>query len=124
VTADSDDARRPLTGDEETLVAALLGHDFGGVEALRVQAGQVSASPGCTCGCGSLDLHVPGAAPRSSAPSPLPVEGTVVDAEGAPIGGLIVFLDGGMLAYLEVYSFVDHPLPLPLAERVRWEAGP
>ena len=111
-------AFRALTDDEQDLLAACLSADFDGVEALRAQARQALASPGCTFGCGTIDLHVPHA-PRSSASSPLPVEGEVVGPGGEPIGGLLVFLDDGRLAGLEVYSFGD-PLPLPPADQVRW----
>jgi hypothetical protein len=110
---------RPLTGNERALLDALLRHEFPGVNELRVQARQTSASPGCTCGCGTLDLHVPDTAPRSSASSPVPVEGTVVGADGEPIGGLLLFVEDGRLSSLEVYSLVDDPLPMPLRERVR-----
>ncbi len=90
---------------------------------LRVQARQVSASPGCTCGCGTLDLHVPDTVPRSAASGPVPVEGTVVGADGEPIGGLLLFVEDGRLSSLEVYSLVDYPLPMPLPERVRWQTA-
>jgi hypothetical protein len=114
---------RPLTSNEVTLLDALLRHEFSGVDELRVQAGQVRASPGCTCGCGTLNLHVPDTAPRSGAGNPVPVEGTVVDADGEPIGGLLLFVDDGRLSGLEVYSLVDDPLPMPLPERVRWQTA-
>ena len=110
---------RALTGNERALLDAILLQEFDGVKALRVQVGQAMASPGCTCGCGTIDLHVPHAAPKSSAHSPLPVEGEVLGAGGEPIGGLLVFLDDGRLAGLEVYSYGD-PLPLPLVDQVRW----
>ena len=111
---------RPLTRSERALLDAFLGNEFEGVAELRVQASQVSASPGCTCGCGTIDLHVPDAVPTSSASSPVPVEGTVVGGDGEPIGGLLLFIDGGHLSGLEVYSY-DEPLPLPRPEQVRWQ---
>lgn len=114
---------RVLTSNERALLDGFLRQEFNGVEALRVQARHVLASPGCTCGCGSIDLHVPDDAPTSSSRSPLPVEGEVLGDGGEVgdvIGGLIVFLDEGRLSYLEVYSFLDDPLPLPHADEVRW----
>jgi hypothetical protein len=116
-------ADRPLASSEVALLDALLRHEFEGVDELRVQTRQVSASPGCTCGCGTLDLHVPDTVPRSSSCSPVPVVGTVVDADGDPIGGLLLFVDDGRLSGLEVYSFADDPLPMPLPEQVRWETA-
>ncbi len=53
----------------------------------------------------------------------MPVVGTVVDADGEPIGGLLLFVDDGRLSGLEVYSIADDPLPVPLPERVRWETA-
>jgi len=70
-----------------------------------------------------LDLHVPDTVPRSSSGSPVPVVGTVVDADGEPIGGLLLFVDDGRLSGLEVYSLADDPLPMPLPEQVRWETA-
>jgi hypothetical protein len=110
---------RALTSNERAVLNAFLLHEFDGVEALRVQARQVLASPGCSCGCGSIDLHAPNDTPMSSAGSPLPVEGEVLGDDGKPIGGLLLFLDDGRLTGLEVYSF-DDPLPMPLPDQVRW----
>jgi hypothetical protein len=111
---------RPLTGSELALLTAFLRHEFPGVDELRVQARQTSASPGCACGCGTLDLHVPDTVPRSSASSPVPVEGTIVGTNGESIGGLLLFVHDGRLSSLEVYSLVDDPLPMPLPAHVRW----
>ena len=112
---------RPPTSSELALIDAFLSRDFHGVEALRVQARRVSVSPGCTCGCGTLDVHVPDTAPRSSASGPVPVVGTVIGAEGEEIGGLLLFVHDGLLSSLEVYGFGDEPLPLPRPEQVRWQ---
>lgn len=111
--------RRTLTSDERALLNGFLVAEFDGVAALRVQAGQVLASSGCTCGCGTIDLHVPSDAPRSSSRRRMPLEREVVGAEGQPIGGLLLFLDDGWLSLLEVYSFGE-PLLLPPPHRVRW----
>ena len=113
--------RRPLTGTERALLDALLEHEFPGVEELRAQVSLATASPGCECGCGTIDLHVPDGSPPSTAESPAPVEGTVVDAAGEPVGGLLLFLEEGRLAGLEVHAFDDEPLPLPPVGQVRWD---
>lgn len=110
---------RPLTSNERAVLDRFLVQNFDGVEALRLQARHVLASPGCTCGCGTINLHVPHDAPKSSSGSHLPIEGELLGADGEPIGGLLLFLDDGRLAGLEVHSF-DDPLPLPLADQVRW----
>jgi hypothetical protein len=41
---------------------------------------------------------------------PIPAEATVLDAEGQPLGGVIVFLKEGYLSMLEVYSFGVSPI--------------
>ncbi len=117
-------ARRPLTATERALLDSLLDHDFEGVEELRVQAREATASTGCECGCVTIDLHVPDGVPVSTAPSPAPVEGTVVDAAGEPIGGVLLFVADGRLSGLEVRS-LDEPLAtLPPPERIDWETVP
>lgn len=99
----------PLAGDEQALLDALLAHSFPGVEALRLQAKHVEAKSGCECGCGSIDLVVTDDnVPRSTAISPV-AEAEVFASNGSGIGGLLLFLDGGLLSSLEVYSYDDPP---------------
>ncbi len=116
------DRPTPLDSSERALLLGLLAHDFAGVEALRVQALAVEAVPGCVCGCGTIELTPLGTdLPRSDAESPVPVAGDVLDAAGEPVGGLLLFVEDGLLSALEVYSEADvDPLPLPSADRVRW----
>jgi hypothetical protein len=114
----SDPTRRPLTRTERSLLDSLLDRDFDGVAELRAQVEHATASSGCECGCGLIDLHVPAHLPVSSAAGPVPVEGTVLDADGGQIGGLLLFVEHGRLAGLEIYSY-DEPLPLWAPERVR-----
>ncbi|WP_209313924.1 hypothetical protein [Blastococcus sp. TF02A-35] len=90
------------------------------MEELRAQAPDATASPGCGCGCGTVGLHVPDGLPASTAESPVPVEGTVVGPRDEPVGGLLLFVEHGRLAGLEVYPLDDEPLPLPRVDRVRW----
>jgi hypothetical protein len=78
---------------------------------------------GCTCGCGTIDLIPEGAFPDSESASPVPVEGRVLDMGGKDVGGLLLFLRGGMLASLEVYSFGE-PLSLPAVDNVSWVLQP
>lgn len=112
---------RPLKSNERALLDGFLALDFEGVAALRIQARGVMAAPGCTCGCGSLDLFPDGASPRSTAASPIPSEGGIRDDAGEEVGGLLLFLDAGRLSYMEVNSYFD-PLPLPPPEHVHWTA--
>ena len=106
----SDPTRRPLTRTERSLLEALLDHDFDGVAELRAQVEHATASSGCECGCGLIDLQVPDHLPVSSAAGPVPLEGTVLDARGEAIGGVLLFVEHGRLAGLEIYSD-DEPLP-------------
>jgi hypothetical protein len=110
--------RRPLTTTERALLDALLDHEFDGVAELRVQARLATASTGCECGCVTIDLHVPDDVPRASAVGTAPVEGTVVDASGEPIGGVLLFVERGRLSGLEVHS-LDEPLRFSVPLRVR-----
>jgi hypothetical protein len=121
VRADSHSVRRPLTTTERALLDALLDHEFDGAAQLRAQARRATASTGCECGCVTIDLHVPDDVPVSASAGTSPVEGTVVDAAGEPIGGVLLFVEHGRLAGLEVHS-PDEPLSVvPLPERISWE---
>ena len=116
-------ASRPLTTDERRLLDAWLSHDFPGAGELRAQARAVTASRGCSCGCGTIELHVRPGAPASSAESPVPVEGTVHDDTGRVVGGLLLFVQDGLLSQLEVYPLDDGTPALPPPERVSWVPG-
>ena len=112
-------APRPLTGTEQALLDVLLAHDFPGAPVLREQATAVTATPGCSCGCGTLDLHVAPSAPTVAAGGPAPVEGTIRGADGRPVGGVLLFVEDGRLARLDVTSHGD-PLPVPDPAQVTW----
>lgn len=90
---------RPLSSNEQALVDALLAPDFPGVEALREQAKALLARPGCTCGCGTIDLLPQGDPPSSVAGSPAPSEGRVRDPAGDEVGGLLLFIRHGGWSY-------------------------
>jgi hypothetical protein len=62
---DHDAAPRPLTRPERVLLDAFLAHELPGVGELRAQARATTATRGCTCGCGTIDLHVPVTGARS-----------------------------------------------------------
>jgi hypothetical protein len=114
----------PVTPEQVDLLDAFLSHDFPGVEALRAQTPGLLAKRGCLCGCGTIDL-IPqrdGLEP-SDARSPVEVSGHVVDADGNPVGGVMLWLEDGFLTSLEVYSY-DEPLPLPAVSRLEWQLTP
>ncbi|MPR00120.1 hypothetical protein GB931_19785 [Modestobacter sp. I12A-02628] len=110
-----------MTADEAELLDAVLGHEFPGVLELREQARQVRVSPGCACGCGTLDLHVPDGMPRSSAANPVQVDMGVVDADGDLVATLLLFVHDGWLSSLEVAGWLEDPVALPRVEQLRWD---
>jgi len=112
---------RLLSNDEQSLVDALLATPFEGVEALREQAKVLLARPGCTCGCGTIDLLPQGDLPRSTAAGLVPSEGRVRNPAGEELGGLL-FVRHGLLESLEIYSHYGDPLPLPLIVDVTFVA--
>jgi hypothetical protein len=116
--------QRQLSQVERALLDDLLAHDFAGVEPLRVQARNILVSKGCGCGCGTINLRPQDQdAPRSPSSGPAELEGRVLGANGEDIGGLLLFLDDGLLSSLEIYSY-DEPLPLPEPPQVIWSKSP
>lgn len=92
--------------------------------ALRAQLDVTEVRSGCPCGCGTIDFVLPEAisARSSRTGAGVLVEGDVFDESGNPVGGLLLFLDDGLLSALEVWSVGD-PLQLPAVERVRLRAA-
>ena len=113
---------REITAPETALLAAAVNGDWEGANELRSQLPGLLARPGCSCGCGSIELRPPQDRPASTAPSPAPREGIVLDTAGEVAGGLLLFLRNGLLQSLEVYSHGD-PLPMPVPGRVRWKVA-
>jgi hypothetical protein len=91
------------------------------VDALRVQAATILATPGCECGCGTLTLHPAEAAPRSDFQGQLAGSALFSGEDGEPGGGLLLFVDQGRLATLEVYGYSNGPQAIPDVERVHPE---
>jgi len=115
----TDQEPRPLTGTERALLDALLAHDFTGAAVLRTQVDAATATTGCTCGCGTIDLYVAASAPNAGVAGPAPVEGTVRGPDGRPTGGVLLFVEDGRLGRLDITSHGD-PLPVPDPARVTW----
>ena len=118
---------RPLRPVERSLLDLLLSHDFEGVEQLRSQADIVLAYSSCPCGCGSIGFEHPNCLrPGPSGITPkttVPLNPIVNDAKGSDVGGLILFLAGGLLDDLEVWSIGNDPLPLPEVQLVHFMPG-
>lgn len=115
------DSWRALAHDEIVLLQQALLGDWAGAAELRTQLPGVQARPGCTCGCGTLDLQASSGVAAPHAQSPSPREGRVVNLEGDEVGGLLIFLNAnaGRLASLEIYSY-DKPLAMPTSDHVTW----
>lgn len=115
----------PLPDAAHALLDALLAHDVPPAPALRAQVGSVLTRPGCTCGCGTLELVVTDdGAPRAALHGTFPVEGEVHDDDGRPVAGLLLFVEEGRLSSLEIFSYGDDGLPLPSLDRVTWFERP
>ncbi|MER7842473.1 hypothetical protein ABTZ03_00805 [Kitasatospora sp. NPDC096077] len=111
-----------LPAEAVTLLEALLADDTPAFRALRAQIPHLRVTGGCGCPCASLDFRldetaaVP-AAPAAGCPA---AEATVLDADGEPIGGVLVFVSEGQLSGLEVYTWADEPITrLPSPDRLQ-----
>jgi hypothetical protein len=114
------DVPTPVTLKEfELLKAVLVARNFpaGKHSGLR----HLLAKRGCTSGCGTIGLIPQGTElPRSSARNPVEVSGHVFDTDGEPIGRVVLWLQDGLLDFLEVHWY-DSPIPLPAVRSVQWQ---
>jgi hypothetical protein len=104
------------------MLLAVLNHaDVQGRDALLAQAATALVTGYCRSGCATVDLTVDRTllAAEQWQKRPRTVGGpTVEDADGEPIGGLVIFLDDGYLSLLEVYNLTGHPItPFPRITR-------
>jgi hypothetical protein len=113
---------RPPTADERAFLDTVLRHSFDGVEALRSQWEHALVEPSCQCGCGSIGFVFNDLIEvmPSTAPSPLPVEGEILDTNGEAVGGIIVLVRDGVLDDVDVHAFGDRPLAFPEIGTIRW----
>jgi hypothetical protein len=116
-----DELPRALLPEERTTLLAVLNHaDFDGRDALLVQVESARAASYCGCGCGTVGLTVDRTAPSTHLTyRPVPNEAAVVDGNGEPLGGVILFVDDGYLSSLEVYSYDDPVSPFPPLDRLQ-----
>ncbi|MFJ9770745.1 hypothetical protein ACIRVF_05840 [Kitasatospora sp. NPDC101157] len=111
-----------LPAEAVALLEALLAADTPDCRTLRAQIPQLRVTGGCPCPCPSLDFAVerPEAVPTTSVGTRIVAEATVLDADGQPIGGAMVFTTEGRLSSLEVYSWDDPPITrLPFPDRLQ-----
>lgn len=114
-----------MTADEAALLYAMLAFDFLGAAELREQMRSLLVSPGCRCGCGTINLHPVGEnlPPSPISGRPLGVGGDIFDDRGEYLGGVMLFVEAGLLDRLEVFTHLD-PLPLPTVDQVEWHPWP
>lgn len=112
---------RPLLPEERAALSAILEYgDFEGRDALIAQAATALVDGYCACGCATVSLHVDRATQAANdVRSPIPNEAEVIGDDGDPIGGMIVFLEDGYLASLEIYSYEEPISPVPPPDRLR-----
>jgi hypothetical protein len=96
----------PLLPEERDALLAILDHtDFAGRDALLAQARTAQVVRYCSCGCASVDLRVDRTLQAiANVSSPLPNEAWVLGPDDWPIGEIIVFLDDGYLARIEIVA--------------------
>jgi hypothetical protein len=98
---------RALTERERTLLLFLLSEAFSGRDELLGQAESVVVFGECACGCGTVDLALPGR-PITRGPSPREVvaEASNFNSPGPPVQVLLHTADG-VLREMEIVWYTD-----------------
>jgi hypothetical protein len=111
---------RALDADELAVLDFLLQADAPGAAQLREQVAGARVVGACECGCPSVELEAPAAAPPAALPDGVyPVEAEVVPAGDEPAGGVMLFIERGRLSYLEHYWHDSVPTAWPRLEELR-----
>jgi hypothetical protein len=107
----TDEFPRPLTEGEHDILDFLLAVDAPGVDALRAQAATAQVVGRCECGCATIDIAVDRDTTQASAirHSPAIDARTPLSSDSAESHELIVFLDEGWLASIEIVYHTDTP---------------
>ncbi|GAA0618053.1 hypothetical protein [Streptomyces crystallinus] len=102
------------------LLEALLKSDKPAHRALRAQIPHLRVTGHCTCSCASIDFGLDKAAVPSAPVTENPVaDATVLDRDGQPVGGALLFAYDGYLSNLEVYAWGDEQITqLPPPDRL------
>lgn len=111
---------RPIDTNERSILERVLSFEFPGAEGFRTQLDGLKASPGCECGCATINLHVDEEISQRSidVTNPLPVTGVTADR----LGGVIVFQRHGWLTCMEIYNVGDDPIAaFPPADSISFE---
>ena len=112
---------RPLLAEERATLLALLNYaGFYGRAALFEQVDSARVEWYCGCGCATVNVRVDRAAASARKTyRPIPNGADVVDVDGEPIGGVIVFVDEGYLSSLEIFWYDEPISPFPPLNRLR-----
>lgn len=115
-------AHRPLTQNEHTILSAWLQQKTQWSGDLLQQLRNISSvSPGCECGCGSIEIIQTEAQMlhKVDLQGEYPVWGLIEDG-AIPRGHMNMFLNDGLIERVEVSSFLDGPLLFPSPNEVTW----
>ncbi len=109
---------RQLTSAEEQLIRWMLEHGNPEARAFLPQLERAKVTPyRCRCGCASINLSIDGFPEPSGG---LHILADFVFGDDNNLSGIFVFEQGGVLAGLEVYGWVDDaPKTLPLSHCLR-----
>ena len=95
---------RDLTDAERKIVQFMLSEPFPGRDQLIPQAETVrSTGASCSCGCPSFGLAPDRSLAPAIVPERVPVSASGRDPGGNPVG-VLLFVDGGYMSNLEVFS--------------------
>ncbi|WP_316520034.1 hypothetical protein [Kitasatospora brasiliensis] len=110
----------PLPTEAVRLLEALLRNDDPTHRALLAQLPHLRVTGRCACPCASIDFTPDRAAVAAPGAGNPVAEALIVDADGEPVGGALVFTQDGYLSALEVHTWQDEPITrLPSPERLR-----
>ncbi|MFE4516907.1 hypothetical protein ACFRMQ_22240 [Kitasatospora sp. NPDC056783] len=110
----------PLPAEAVRLLEALLQDDDPTHRALLAQLPHLRVTGHCRCPCASLDFGLDqAAAPAAPVTRNPAAEAPIHDADGEPVGGVLVFTQDGYLSGLEVHTWADEPITrLPHPDRL------
>jgi hypothetical protein len=96
---------RPLTPNEHDVLVAILSKlDHPERDVLLDQLVYLSVEPDSIATWTSLSVS-DGARPVMDVPEPINVDATVVDDQGEPIGGIVLFLTDGYLSDIDYFWY-------------------
>lgn len=111
--------RRNISAQELEVMRAWLDHEIDGAATLRSQlSADLEVFTSCECGCASIGFVHPEVL-NSPGVNIFDVNAEIVNAEGASVGGMVLFIKAGFLHDVDVHSWFDE-LPFPTISQIRW----